>query len=569
MRSTLDLLEPAERRRVPLLAAFGLSAAILETLLLFLVGRLATALTAAHATIPVDLGPVHVPDVSAGTMVATCAVLLLAHTALALPAGALAARLSESALTTTRVRLLHAYLSSTWAYRSRAAEGHLQHLLGEYSQNVERLLAQLTVIIVASASISMLALGAVLTSPVIAALAFLGLLAIAMLFRPFNRYIRRQSTTYAAANVEIARDVAQTARLSQEIAAFEVAAPIEDGLADRISSNSKTLRRFRFTNGVTPVLYQNAALALIVGIIAALDVIRPEELTATGPVLLLLVRALGYGRQLQYASQVANELSPYLSTIHAEAVALADHEVGSGGAATGDVSRIELRSLGFRYGEGELVLRDVNTTLERGAFVGVIGPSGAGKSTLVQLLLGLQAPTEGEILVDDVSLRDIAPAAWAKTIAFVPQDNKLEHASILENIRFHRAALSDADVRRAARDAHLLDEILALPDGFGTVVGPGAIDLSGGQRQRLGIARALVGCPQVLVLDEPTSALDSRSELLIRDTLECLRGTATVIVVAHRPATLDICEMRWRVGGGGITVERRAPSRAGAEVPAR
>ena len=154
--------------------------------------------------------------------------------------------------------------------------------------------------------------------------------------------------------------------------------------------------------------------------------------------------------------------------------------------------------------------------------------------------------------MNSVDLRTISPMSWSHLVAMVPQDNQLIRGSVADNVRFYRTDFSDVDVEQAARAAHVHDEIMALPDGYTTEIGPGARDLSGGQRQRLGITRALIGRPQMLVLDEPTSALDQRSEQLFRQTLMELRGATTLVLIAHRPATLEVCDRIVRVERGGV-----------------
>jgi ABC-type multidrug transport system fused ATPase/permease subunit len=184
--------------------------------------------------------------------------------------------------------------------------------------------------------------------------------------------------------------------------------------------------------------------------------------------------------------------------------------------------------------------------------VGIVGPSGGGKSTLVQVLLGLRSPQRGDYLVNGRPAADHDLATWFGQFVLVPQDNRLLRGTIADNIRFHRPHLDDDAVEQAARAAHLHDDVVALPEGYRTPVGAGATDLSGGQRQRLGLARALAGRPSVLVLDEPTSALDMRSEALVQETLEDLRGRLTMFIVAHRVTTLGRCDRIMVLRGGAI-----------------
>jgi ABC-type multidrug transport system fused ATPase/permease subunit len=196
----------------------------------------------------------------------------------------------------------------------------------------------------------------------------------------------------------------------------------------------------------------------------------------------------------------------------------------------------------FSYVPGRPVLRDIDLEIGRNEVVGIVGPSGGGKSTLVQLLLGLREPQEGEIRAGGRPIRELSKQEWARRVTFVPQRATLVTGSVADNIRFFRDDVSQEDVERAARLAHLADEVERFPERYDRQVGDHGGQLSGGQQQRLCIARALVERPDVLILDEPTSALDVRSEHLIRQTLEELKEQMTVVIIAHRLSTLDICQ---------------------------
>jgi ATP-binding cassette, subfamily B, bacterial len=174
--------------------------------------------------------------------------------------------------------------------------------------------------------------------------------------------------------------------------------------------------------------------------------------------------------------------------------------------------------------------------------IGVVGPSGGGKSTLVQLLLNLRDPQEGQILADGRDISQFDKAEWARKVTFVPQAAHLIAGSIADNIRFLRDDVTDEQVEQAARLAYLHDDVMGFPERYERPVGEQGGHLSGGQQQRLCIARALVEQPDVLILDEPTSALDVKSEHLIRTTLLELKQRMTVIIIAHRLSTLDICD---------------------------
>jgi ATP-binding cassette subfamily B protein len=171
-----------------------------------------------------------------------------------------------------------------------------------------------------------------------------------------------------------------------------------------------------------------------------------------------------------------------------------------------------------------------------------MGQSGAGKSTLAAILLGLLPPQEGRYLVNGVPAAEIARSDWARLVGYVPQEGRLLTGTIADNIRFLRDDITDDEVVRAAVAAHLHDEVLRWPDGYGTRVSQRAEAVSGGQRQRICLARALVRRPDLLVLDEPTSALDSEAEDVVYASLTDLKGTVTMIVISHRPRVFELCD---------------------------
>jgi ABC-type multidrug transport system fused ATPase/permease subunit len=182
----------------------------------------------------------------------------------------------------------------------------------------------------------------------------------------------------------------------------------------------------------------------------------------------------------------------------------------------------------------------------------------------VQLLLGLRTPTAGEVVADGRPIASFRRSDWVRRVTFVPQQPRLVRGTIADNIRFLRDGVTDADVERAARLANLYDDVVAMPGAFAHEVGEGGSNLSGGQQQRVCIARALVEDPQVLVLDEPTSSLDGRSESLVRTTLAGLAGRTTVVIIAHRMSTLDICD-RLMVVQHGRVVAFDTPARLQAD----
>jgi ABC-type transport system involved in Fe-S cluster assembly fused permease/ATPase subunit len=202
-------------------------------------------------------------------------------------------------------------------------------------------------------------------------------------------------------------------------------------------------------------------------------------------------------------------------------------------------------------------LEDVSFVAAPGTTTALVGPSGAGKSTMVKLALRLLDPQGGRVLIDGQDMRDVTQASLRRAVSLVPQDVALFNDTIRTNIAFARPEADDAAIWAAAEAAELAAFIRALPDGMQTRVGERGLKLSGGERQRVGIARALLADPCVLILDEATSALDSRTEAAIQKTLRRAQAGRTTLVVAHRLSTIADADQILVLKAGRI-VERGA-----------
>jgi len=197
--------------------------------------------------------------------------------------------------------------------------------------------------------------------------------------------------------------------------------------------------------------------------------------------------------------------------------------------------KIDALSFGYMPIKPPLI-RDFNLLIEPGQRIAFVGGSGSGKSTLSRLIAGLYRPTSGAILYDGMTIESIPREIMVCSLAMVQQEINLYRCSVRENLTLWNSQISDRELYQACADAQVLDTVLALPDGFDTVLREGGSNLSGGQRQRLEIARALAQNPSILVLDEATSALDPQTEQLVDEALR--RRGCTQIIVAHRLSTI-------------------------------
>jgi ATP-binding cassette subfamily B protein len=211
--------------------------------------------------------------------------------------------------------------------------------------------------------------------------------------------------------------------------------------------------------------------------------------------------------------------------------------------------RVELRDVTLRYAsapssENESVpaLHDVSLEVDAGKTVALVGPSGSGKTSLVALIARLYDPSQGEVLVDGVDVRDVDLAQLRSEIAFVADDSFLFTASVADNIAYARGSASREDVEVAARLAQADSFIRELPDGYDTRVGERGLTLSGGQRQRVAIARALLADPRILILDDATSSVDATTESAIKGGLREAMAGRTTFIIAHRLSTVSLAD---------------------------
>lgn len=199
---------------------------------------------------------------------------------------------------------------------------------------------------------------------------------------------------------------------------------------------------------------------------------------------------------------------------------------------------LEYKNVSFAY-DKEPVLRNINLKIQKGKTIALVGSSGGGKSTLADLVPRFYDPTDGDILLDGISLRDYEIESLRMQMGVVTQESILFNDTIFNNIAFGKEDATPEQVIAAARVANAHEFISQTPDGYQTFIGERGSKLSGGQRQRISIARAVLKNPPILILDEATSALDSESERLVQDALTNLMKNRTSIVIAHRLSTIQ------------------------------
>ncbi|HET7025781.1 MAG TPA: ABC transporter ATP-binding protein [Gemmatimonadales bacterium] len=305
----------------------------------------------------------------------------------------------------------------------------------------------------------------------------------------------------------------------------------------------KVIRTNRYSSLTSPISEMFGGLVLIVLLVGGT---RPWVTGGGMPLspatlITFLVLALRMMSPIKQISQFPADLAMALASAD-RVFQLLDQtggEVDAVGAGPARFVRsIEFDDVSFSYDGEREVLHGVSFNVARGQAVALVGPSGAGKTTLVELIPRLHDPTDGAVRLDGVPLERFTRASLRGLIGMVSQETVLLNDSVRNNIAFGRRDATDAEVEAAARAANAHAFIADLPRGYDTVLGERGTRLSGGQRQRIAIARALLRDPPILLLDEATSALDTESERLVQEAIERLMQDRTVLVIAHRLATV-------------------------------
>jgi ATP-binding cassette, subfamily B, bacterial len=542
LRTLLAPLIRGSHWRIVLLGVVTVVGGFAEAAVLVIVARAAFALGAGDSNVTGSLGPLGPYELSIGTLLVVAGCVALVRLGGQLVTAWQVSAIASGTVADLRKTTIRLFLEASWGLQSRERDGHLQEISTTYVTS-----SSSAVMLLVTGSVALLNLVVLLVAALavnfVATLAAVGaVLVLALVLRPIRWAVRRRSSETARANLAYATAVTEVAAMAREIKVFNVQDQTRRRIDRFVDAHSRSLRGTRFLSQLAPAIYQSLAIVFVLVTLGIVYWAGVTGLASLGGVILIMLRSLGYGQAAQTSYQGLHETAPYLERLLAEQRRYRDAAVALRELPVGPIGELALENVGFEYEPGRPVLRNVSFAVRRGEIIGIIGPSGSGKSTLVQLLLRLREPTSGCVLADGRDVRAFSLDAWHARVSFVPQDTRLFSGTVADNIRFFRDGIDDAGVERAARLAHLHEDVMSWPSGYDTPIGERGDQLSGGQRQRLSIARGLAGDPDVMVLDEPTSALDSRSEGLVRDTLTALAPRVTVFIIAHRLSTLDASE---------------------------
>jgi ATP-binding cassette, subfamily B, bacterial len=537
--SQMALLLGDRRRAIASLAATSILSGFTEAGILAIVAEVATGLVNGAHRITVSLGPGHV-DATIGDLLVFASILALVRLLIQWPLSRLPARIAADVQAELRRQLFAAFTNASWSAQSRDREGHLQEMMTNQVGQATFGTLQAGTLISAVFTFMVLILSAFALNVAAAIVVMATATLLFAALRPVSALGHRRAQMLSSAHMKYAGGVGEAVRVAEETHVFGVAVAQRARIDELISESRALFFRTQFIARLAPALYQSSLFIIIVGGLSALYTLGNDHIASLGAVVLLLVRAGTYGQQFQGAYQAARQALPFAERLQdAKQRYIASRPV-AGDRPLLKIDSLACRDVSYEYKPGRPVLTGVNFDVSNGEVIGIVGPSGAGKSTLIQILLQLRMPVSGRYLINGQPAQAFDPSDWHNRVAYVPQEPRLLHATVADNIRYFRD-LDDEAVERAASLARIHDDIVEWTHAYDTVIGPRADAVSGGQQQRICLARALVAQPEVLVLDEPTSALDPNSEWLLQESLRSLVGRTTMFIAAHRMSTLDMC----------------------------
>jgi ATP-binding cassette subfamily C protein len=469
------------------------------------------------------------------------------------------ARMMQLCVDAMRLRLFRAIGGARWTRIAATRGADLQQAL---TGDVERVRAAVYNLLLLIQAVLMVAIYAVLAAAISPAMTLFAMVmggAVLLALYP----VRRRATLFGETLGASLAD--QQHMISEFLSGMKVAKAFnaEAGYVARLETMLHDVRRemLRFARATAngTLLFQLVGAVAAVGFIYVSVAVLHLPLARIAVLLFLFVRIAPRFNMIQDSlQQLLSHLPAYLSSQRLTERFEAEREKAEGAdliIAPPLCREIRFDRVGMDYGGGgPAVLRDVSFAIPAGRITAIAGPSGSGKTTLADMLMGLVEPSTGRVLLDGRPLDTCGLRAWRERVAYVPQDGFLLNDSIAANLAVAAPGADAQQMWRALEASGAADFVAHMPAGLDTVVADRGIRLSGGERQRLALARALLRRPDLLILDEATSALDEDNEERIVASLERLRGTMTILVIAHRARINAIADQVVLIEQGQVRV---------------
>ncbi|THB71353.1 MAG: ABC transporter ATP-binding protein [Desulfovibrio sp.] len=452
--------------------------------------------------------------------------------------------LGQDVMHHTRMSVFRGYLRASYSFFDKRASGQVVNLATLETQRVGSSFLALASLVANSIIIVGYVAVLFVLSPAMTGLAVLFLLAAGLLVSWFVRKTRSVSRDTTAANERFSVYLVErlmALRLIKLTATTEREIDRVDHASARVRDNMYWLNKLRAR--VDLLLEPTVIVGGLVILYLAVAIFH-MSLAQVGLFMLVLLRLMPLCKEVLGSRQTFLANAGGLEKVEQGLEeSRANQEPEQGGTDfTGIMDAIRLESLTFTYpGQDEPALKELSMELPAGKMTALVGPSGAGKSTLVDLLPCLREPDSGGVLFDGTDGRDFDRGSLRRNMAFVSQDAFIFNDTARANICFARPEANDEELWDILRKSRADEFVCNLPEGLDTILGERGARLSGGQRQRLSLARALIQNAPILILDEPTSALDSEVEKDIQKTIDEMRrsGKVTIVAIAHRLSTIS------------------------------
>lgn len=455
-------------------------------------------------------------------------------------------------------RLFNKYNQMNFSYYASKDTGYFINLINEQPTKALESFNQLTIFG-----------GQLINTFVLMSIAFLlswlfGLMALGVgvllliLFMSLNSYVRSLSRITAKENGNLNKWLIQSLQGFKYLIATTQTSILKVNIIGSINLLAKNQIKTGIAAAFTQSVREPIAVIFIMLVVFIQLIIFNAKIEPLLVSIVLFYRALNSTLAVQSAFQGTFQHIGSMELVNAEFLAQEENQVRDGSKVIKEFKHlIDFNNVSFRYSEKSFELKNINLKIPSKKSIALVGESGSGKSTLVDLVTLMHVPHNGTIYIDGEDTLVINKNSWRQQIGYVSQETVIFDDSIGNNIcmwngDFNKDKELLNKIKDAARKANILDFIQTQKDGFNTVVGDRGVLLSGGQKQRLFLARELLREPSLLILDEATSALDSDSEKKIQESIDKLKGVATVIVIAHRLSTIKNVDLIYVIENGRL-----------------
>ncbi|NQV89879.1 ABC transporter ATP-binding protein [Candidatus Uhrbacteria bacterium] len=438
-----------------------------------------------------------------------------------------------------RARMFKTILASNWLFLSQEKIGYLDKIITLDITNATQLLRSVSSLILTVTNLIIYSIIALSISPTLTFISLLGGAIFFLGFKPLFRKTSHVSRTFTQDNKRVAHFIGEALIGIKSIKARALPSHILKR-CELLFEDLKQARIKLYIYSSLGSIVAQPVIIIFILIVFSVVYRQPNFTFSVFAVSIYLIhRIFKYIEATQGKIQRISEYIPNLEQSLEYLKKAQDAEESIQGTRPFKFEKFfEFKNVGFSYQDVQPILSTLSFQVQQGEIIGIIGPSGSGKTTLVDILLRFIQPTTGTITIDGTPINEVDLAVWRKRVGYVPQEMFLLNDTIAENIRFFDDSVDVTAIEQAAKMAYVNEFTNKLPQGLDTPVGEHGVNLSMGQRQRIILARALARRPEILILDEATSALDNESEERIQDCLNHLKGTVTIIMVAHRLSTI-------------------------------